>query len=131
MGKIKELFGVQSKDIVDRLPNKALKKSIASGNYGHKTVNVSFDNSNRLFQYLVCPGNRKNISYWYSKVIHNEFCWPDMSDYFKRIRLLEGGGFHPCNYGFKGIYCRKGVPCDDCHEEAIKILYKYYRKNIL
>lgn len=128
MGKIEELFGVQSKDVVDKLPNEALKKSIASGNYGRKTVNNSFDNSNRLFRYLVCPGNKKNISYWYSKVIHDDFCWEEMSDYFKRVSLLEEGGFHPWDYGLKGNRCRVGVSCDDCHGEAIKILYEYYRK---
>lgn len=132
MGKIEKLFGVQAKEVVDKLPSEVLKKSIVSGNYGRKTVNNSFDKPNRLFRYLVCPGNKKNISYWYSKVIHGDFYWEEMCDYFEKVGLLERiGGFHPHNYGFKGGRCRTGISCDECHEAAIKMLYEYYRRKVL
>ena len=34
MGKINELFGPQEPYIVEKLPNKRIRKSISSGNYG-------------------------------------------------------------------------------------------------
>ena len=125
MGKINELFGSQVPDIVEKLPNKELRKSISSGNYGKKRAVFR---KNSLFLYLVDPSNDKNIVYWYDKIVHNQFEWTEMHKYFVDIGLIIRGGFHPWDYGCVNGGCPWGFGCNECHEEALRELYRYYKK---
>lgn len=125
MGKIYELFGSQEPYIVEKLPNKRLRKSISSGNYGYKRTIFK---QNPLFLYLVDPSNAKNIVYWYDKIVHDQFEWTEMHKYFVDIGLIRIGGFHPWNYGYGDRGCPVGYDCGECHKEALGELYRYYRR---
>lgn len=125
MGKINELFGTQAPDIVEKLPNKGLRKSISSGNYGNRRCVFR---QNSLFLYLVDPSNDKNIVYWHDKIVHNQFSWIEMHKYFLDIGLIRTGGFHPWNYGLRNGECPATFSCDECHEMALRELYRYYRR---
>lgn len=126
MGKIKELFGAQAKEVVDKLPNKELRKSISSGNYGYSMI---VSKQNPLFIYLVDPTKDKNIVYWHDKIVHNLFRWTEMHKYFTSIGLVRTGGFHPYNYGVGSLDCADLLyECGNCHKSAIEAVYNYYRK---
>ena len=130
MGKIYELFGKLDKQDVVRLPNNVLKKSIASGNYGHEKISPyagSIDMGNPIFKYLFKADNEKNIDYWYNKTLCNGFTWHDMWHYFMKIGLARMAGFHPYDYGVKKFDCLPRIYCNDCHKEAIKLLYQLYK----
>lgn len=130
MGKIYDLFGRLDKQDVDMLPNEVLKKSIASGNYGHEKIlpNVgSVDMDNPIVKYLLNDDNEKNIDYWYNEILYNRSTWYNMWSYFKGIGLARTAGFHPYDYGFKRFDCPHGVLCNGCHREALKLLYQLYK----
>lgn len=130
MGKIYELFGRLDKQDVDMLPNEVLKKSIASGNYGHEKIlpNIgSIDMDNPMVKYLFNADNEKNINYWYKKILYNRLTWCDMHNYFRGIGLARIAGFHPYDYGFKRFDCPPDTICNDCHRKALRLLYLLYK----
>lgn len=132
MGKIYELFGVQNKKAVANLPNKSIRQSITSGNYGKDVSFFSIsrcDKSNPILAYLLNPNNEKNISYWRDKIENDEFSYKVMKEHFREIGLKRMGGFHPNSYGFKDDGCdMKEWDCDDCHIMALEVVYRYYKR---
>lgn len=146
MGKIYELFGQQEELVVDKLPNKKLKKSIVSGNYGYlKSCGLTVDKDNAGYQYLMNERFKYNIEYWYNAIIDGKYDWVEMSDRISKRVSRKYLGFHPGNYGIEvggiGDSCRHfkiayfngkdigpGLGCQECHKKAIMYLYSLYRK---
>ena len=146
MGKIYELFGQQEGPIVNKLPNEKLKKSIASGNYGHlKSSGLTVDKDNVGYKYLMDKKSEYNIEYWYNAIINGTYGWRDMFHRIKKWAAMGYVGFHPGNYGVKaggmGASCcsfrmayfngkdiGQRLGCQKCHEKAIMHLYHLYRK---
>lgn len=130
MGKIYDLFGRLDKQDVAMLPNDVLKKSIASGNYGHEKIlpNVgSVDMNNPIVKYLLNADNEKNIVYWHQKIEKGMFSWVEMLEYFTNIGLRKKGGFHPYSYGVGRFSCEGLHLCNKCHKDALKLLYQLYK----
>lgn len=130
MGKIEKLFGCLNKEVVDKLPNQSIRRAIASGNYG-------CDNSFRTFLlnklnpgllYLMDPDNDKNIVYWNDKIERGCFSFLDMKEHLSYVGLIDPrNGLHPRDYGFEGGICPVEYNCIECHEMALRAIYRYYK----
>ena len=147
MGKIYELFGFPDISLVKKLPNKKLRKSIASGAYGMGT-GIKIDKSNPALKYLMDEKYKYNIEYWNKEVDNDTLSWVEM---FRTLNCetalpnFKDIGFCPIRYGVKaGVYdvdnicagyCNAfkltyPVTCTQCHALVIRYLYKKYKNGI-